>query len=653
MSDKQGVVIQDVEGEPLGTVANPLITSSGGVGPAATVNQGLDGTAPEAWWVKPTADGATVSLPLPQGAATEPKQDAGNASLATIASSLDTQLSTRASEATLAGIAADVDVALSSRAAEATQQAVLGQLDAKTSTLATEATLSAGLTAANASLDAIEASAASIDAKLTPPLAVAGPLTDAELRASSVPVSGPVTDAQLRAAPVPVSGPLTDAQLRAAPVPVSGTVTANVGTTNGLALDATLTNGNQLAQVHGRAAVGAPITGNPVPIAGRDATSNLRIPRVDANGLQWQALSSPNLINNAVGQPPEAFVHAAGGLVVATPPSTLFIDRFDGVAFDTVRWAVSTGGTGAASVATGNATLATGTTASNFAAIQSLPTFTPLANVFLTFATTVRFDNGSFGNNTHRFLGIGTAGANTTANPLTDAVGFEVDTSGSLNAVVYAAGMKVFSQTITTPTNLQRFHRYFFIYSSSTIAWYVDTSEVASVYAVGRNFATPILPATQTLPIRFHLINGATPPSNAPVFVIASAATGDDGHNNTSISDGTYPFRRLAIAADGSITANTTEAAVTSAAGVSLANVNTTTQMFAALASRKGLSVDNTFGSATVFVNLGAAATTSPGGYVKAVLPGTTWEMPWRFTGVVNYICSAAGGTASSVAQWS
>jgi len=39
-----------------------------------------------------------------------------------------------------------------------------------------------------------------------------------------------LTDAQLRASAVPVSGPLTDAQLRAATVPISGTVTANAGT---------------------------------------------------------------------------------------------------------------------------------------------------------------------------------------------------------------------------------------------------------------------------------------------------------------------------------------------------------------------------------------------------------------------------------------
>lgn len=75
------------------------------------------------------------------------------------------------------------------------------------------------------------------------------PLTDAQLRASSVPISGtvtantglsqPLTDTQLRALAVPVSGtvtantglsqPLTDAQLRATAVPISGTITANTG----------------------------------------------------------------------------------------------------------------------------------------------------------------------------------------------------------------------------------------------------------------------------------------------------------------------------------------------------------------------------------------------------------------------------------------
>jgi len=56
---------------------------------------------------------------------------------------------------------------------------------------------------------------------------VSGPLTDAQLRATAVPVTtglAPLTDTQLRASSVPVSGPATDAQLRATPLPVSGTV---------------------------------------------------------------------------------------------------------------------------------------------------------------------------------------------------------------------------------------------------------------------------------------------------------------------------------------------------------------------------------------------------------------------------------------------
>jgi len=78
-------------------------------------------------------------------------------------------------------------------------------------------------------------------------VAVSGPLTDTQLRASAVPVSGPLTDTQLRATPVPISGTvstggLTDTQLRATAVPVSGTVTANLGTIAGVATAANQTS---------------------------------------------------------------------------------------------------------------------------------------------------------------------------------------------------------------------------------------------------------------------------------------------------------------------------------------------------------------------------------------------------------------------------
>jgi hypothetical protein len=62
-------------------------------------------------------------------------------------------------------------------------------------------------------------------------VAVSGPLTDTQLRATAVPVSGTFYQATQ-----PVSGPLTDAELRASAVPVSGTVgvsgTVTVGSHN-------------------------------------------------------------------------------------------------------------------------------------------------------------------------------------------------------------------------------------------------------------------------------------------------------------------------------------------------------------------------------------------------------------------------------------
>ncbi len=65
---------------------------------------------------------------------------------------------------------------------------------------------------------ATQTTLAAVDTKLGGTLAVSGPLTDAELRATAVPVSGTFWQATQ-----PVSGPLTDTQLRATAVPVSGT----------------------------------------------------------------------------------------------------------------------------------------------------------------------------------------------------------------------------------------------------------------------------------------------------------------------------------------------------------------------------------------------------------------------------------------------
>jgi hypothetical protein len=57
------------------------------------------------------------------------------------------------------------------------------------------------------------------------------------------------------------------------PVTVLGTVTANVGTTGGLALDATLTGGAQVSQAVGNVAAGSADSGAPVKLGGKISTS--------------------------------------------------------------------------------------------------------------------------------------------------------------------------------------------------------------------------------------------------------------------------------------------------------------------------------------------------------------------------------------------
>lgn len=177
---------------------------------------------------------------------------------------------------------------------------------------ATEATLlsvDSRLATANITLSSIDSdtaamvlSLASIDSKLANPMPVSGPLTDAQLRASAVPVSaaslplptGAATEATLLsvdsrlssidtklANPMPVSGPLTDAQLRASAVPVSA---ASLPLPTGAATEATLSAMSaKLPAALGAQTISGSMAVNiasdqivPVSVSGKDTLSPVR-----------------------------------------------------------------------------------------------------------------------------------------------------------------------------------------------------------------------------------------------------------------------------------------------------------------------------------------------------------------------------------------
>ena len=138
---------------------------------------------------------------------------------------------------------------------------------------------------------------ASIDSKLTSPITVQGPLTDAQLRASPVPISGAVTVSNFPAVqpisaaslplpsnaaqeagghlasidtklsgPLPVTGPLTDAQLRASAVVVAA---SSLPLPSGAATAAAQTTGNNsLASIDAGipAALGQATMANSMPV---------------------------------------------------------------------------------------------------------------------------------------------------------------------------------------------------------------------------------------------------------------------------------------------------------------------------------------------------------------------------------------------------
>ena len=236
-------------------------------------------------------------------------------------------------------------------------------------------------------------------------------------------------------------------------------------------------------------------------------------------------------------------------LNVSLTPSTIFIDTFDGSTLDTtVRWTATSVGAGAINVNGGACSLAPGTAASAAQAIASQaaipPQFTPqTVGCSLTMDTTVTA--------THRFFGVGTVpGSWTALTPLQDAIGFEIDTSGNLNCVIYNAGTRTFSQNITTgQVNYKNglAHRYAVSIREDIIIWYVDA------FSLPVATSTFLTPANSTLPIRAHVINPTTTVGYTPVFTFGGIGMGDDGQNSKTLSDGLYPWRKATISATGAL----------------------------------------------------------------------------------------------------
>lgn len=182
---------------------------------------------------------------------------------------IDVALSTRASQTTIATLALESggNIAASKTDLDTivARTPVLGQALAAASTpVVLPLTQTSGVIAQDATLTNTTARTGILGANGTTIAANANPLPISDA-GGSITVDGSVA----------VTGTST----------ISGTVTANIGTTNGLALDATLTGGTQVAIAKGPISAGAAAgSEKPVIVGGVDDSSNVERMNIDTTG---------------------------------------------------------------------------------------------------------------------------------------------------------------------------------------------------------------------------------------------------------------------------------------------------------------------------------------------------------------------------------
>jgi hypothetical protein len=231
-------------------------------------------------------------------------------------------------------------------------------------------------------------------------------------------------------------------------------------------------------------------------------------------------------------------------------------------------------------------------------------------------------------------------GSPTVSGALTNAIGFEQDTTGVLSAVIYSNGSKIWSQALTRPSDGLP-HRMACVYRQDISTWWIDGIEVPVASVQGYS------PVIDTLPIHCHVVNGASP-SAAGTFTIQALGLGDTAPN-TCISDPTYPWRK------GTIKGASTAAAITDSGlvvrggvrpfyGTNNQSVTITVAGLANGASRASTVVDNTttlYDDVLIFgIILANAAGTSATGYVNIFGYGTV-------DGGSNYSESCTGSDAA------
>jgi hypothetical protein len=236
----------------------------------------------------------------------------------------------------------------------------------------------------------------------------------------------------------------------------------------------------------------------------------------------------------------EAGVTTYGYLRTTNEPSSWFTEPFD--TLDTTnRWTTKLA-TGTAAVASGVLAISSSTTASAYGGLSTQPTFTPNGLNFVALGCTLIIPTWTQAN-TKRFWGWGSVPTTpTTAVPVTNGCGFEIDDAGNFLAVVYETNVRTRAIDINAKKVADGFPFYTAIARrADRIDYYVNDTLTPA--------ATILIPTldVSTLPAYLIAVNAASAPAAAATMQVTAFGIADTGQNAQSIKDPTNPFWAAAV----------------------------------------------------------------------------------------------------------
>lgn len=242
-----------------------------------------------------------------------------------------------------------------------------------------------------------------------------------------------------------------------------------------------------------------------------------------------------------------ANVNPIGEQLVQGEPHTLLVELWASIdTTNTWNAATSSGGGVAAATSGGVVTLGTGTTANGYSYLTSQANWRLVAGGYIRVASVVSLEHPITAN-TYRFWGIGNPqAAPTAANPLSNAVGFEVTTSGAFCAVIYGGSTRNQVATSSTWVTDTSNHDYQVYVGTRAVYWVIDGTLVATSSAG----ATGVVQVA-SMPSCFLAVAGSSAPGSSGVITSDGHSISDTAANHHFIADATYPWRQSGVTAKG------------------------------------------------------------------------------------------------------